>query len=89
MNQKEFFAGYARGTLKPDARLGNVYIIGTVIYSYGSHFPLAKKEGGRVWLNADKYSVSTSKQQGYLRYALAQAGYEIENVNTNSLREMI
>ena len=91
MNQKEFFTGYAKGTLKTNARLGNVYIIGAVIYSYGSHFPLATLERmARVaHVNKDKYSQSTSRQQSYLRNALTQAGYAITYHDTNSLKGII
>lgn len=89
MNQKEFFTGYARGTLKHNARLGNVYIDGAVIYSYGSHFPMAKKDGERAWVNVDKYSVSTSRQQSYLLAALLSAGYSMMAVTTSELKEMI
>jgi len=91
MNQKDFFSGYAKGTLKSNARLGNVYIDGAVIYSYGSHFPLATLERmARVaHVNKDKYSQSTSKQQGYLRNALTQAGYTLTYHDTNSLKGMI
>ena len=89
MNQKEFFTGYARGTLAPNARLGNVYIDGTVIYSYGSHFPMAWIDGERVWVNVDKYSVSTSKQQGCLGWVLHRAGYSMMAVTTKELKEMI
>ena len=89
MNQRDFFTGYARGTLKHNARLGNVYIDGAVIYSYGSHFPMAKKDGERAWVNVDKYSKSTSKQQSFLRSALLNAGYSMMAVTTKELKEMI
>lgn len=70
---------------------GNVYVNSTyrwetsagrygedTIYSYGSHFPMARimpdKDGNRRgwWLvNGDSYSVTTSKHQGWLRSAIA------------------
>lgn len=37
-----------------------------VVYSYGRHWPLFIYENGKWYENADKYSVSTSKQHGQL-----------------------
>ena len=37
-----------------------------VVYSYGDHWPLFIYEDGKWYENADKYSVSTSKQHGQL-----------------------
>jgi hypothetical protein len=43
----------------------NIYCEGDVIYSYGSHFPMAVCLGDDFFLkNGDKYSVTTSKHQG-------------------------
>ena len=38
-----------------------------VVFSYGFHFPMYIFNGGQWYENADKYSVSTSKQQTQLR----------------------
>jgi hypothetical protein len=40
-----------------------------VVYSYGHHFPMFiyDKKTGQWYENSDKYSVSTSKQQGQAR----------------------
>lgn len=50
----------------------NVYCIDDLIFSYGSHFPMAKylgeKDGKRFFIkNNDKYSSSTSAHQSYVR----------------------
>lgn len=45
---------------------GNLYFEGRALYSYGSHFVAGYMlPGGRPLLNADSYSISTSKHQGY------------------------
>lgn len=50
---------------------GNLFFRGPVIYSYGEHFPLACfVDDKRVLVNSDRYSVSTSKHQGYVGYAI-------------------
>lgn len=54
----------------PCNQSSNVWSRGGILYSYGYHFPLAVRrvrEDGSKWylLNADKYSVSTSRHQNY------------------------
>lgn len=46
---------------------------GDIIYSWGSHFPMAVKNNlDKTYLiNGDRYSVSTSKHQTYVRRAIA------------------
>lgn len=46
---------------------GRMYFTGKVIYSYGTHFPLARIVGGAVLLNDSTYSVTTSKHQQVVR----------------------
>lgn len=48
--------------------------------------------GGKVYVNPTKYSVTTSKAQGYLRYYLNGCGIEVEAYvpkNANSLASYI
>lgn len=43
---------------------GNLYFDGPTLYSYGSHFPAGViAADGTVFLNADSYSISTSRHQ--------------------------
>jgi len=49
---------------------GNFYFRDSVIYSYGSHFPIAKMHNGIVLFNADSYSPSTQRHQSYARHAV-------------------
>lgn len=44
---------------------GSMYFEGDTIYSYGSHFPIARHYKGVVLFNAGNYSVTTSKHQSY------------------------
>lgn len=52
---------------------GNFYFEGRTLYSYGGHFPVGifAAPGGPVFLNADSYTVSTSKHQSYARRAVS------------------
>lgn len=49
---------------------------GTTLYSYWT--PIARWDGAKVLLDGRKFSVTTSKQQGKLRYMLSMAGIETE-----------
>jgi hypothetical protein len=50
---------------------GSVYRMGEVIYSYGNHFPMAKRIPNVCFLvTTDSYSVTTAKQMSYLWRAI-------------------
>lgn len=50
---------------------GSIYFEGKTIYSYGRHFPMASFLNDHVVLvNSDSYSISTSKHQNYVSYAI-------------------
>lgn len=71
---------------------GNLYINpmnGRQLLSYGTHFVLAEIMGDREWwlLNADTYSVSTSRHQSETRSALAGTGLPMLLVPFSCLRE--
>lgn len=44
----------------------HMFFEGNIIYSYGYHFRMAIKWNGYVLYNEERYSVSTSKHQGYV-----------------------
>lgn len=48
----------------------NFFADGITIWSYGYHFPVAKKVNGRILFNPTYYSSSTSKHQGLVRQAI-------------------
>jgi hypothetical protein len=62
---------------------GNLYFDGATIYSYGSHFPIAKhvSRGKRkaILFTTRGYSNTTTKQIGYVRRAIP-AGVQVFNV---------
>jgi len=68
---QELFHVFASGTQEHGRSAnGNVFFSGDVLYSYGTHFPLAVRYNGKMLLNADSYSVTTSKHQSYAANAL-------------------
>jgi len=65
----EVIEAYFRGRSQPNKTSnGNVYHDGDVLYSYGSHFPLAYQlSNGWYMLNGDTYSSTTSAHQSLCR----------------------
>jgi len=69
---------YASGGTEGSAREGRIFIEGDTIYSYGHHFPIAKRINPTTFeFNTRKYSLTTSKQQGVVRRALSSRGFTI------------
>lgn len=56
---------------------GAVYIHGDRIYSYGPHFPIAKRKGGTIHLTTRTYSKTTSSHVAAVRRAAEAAGIKI------------
>ena len=55
----------------------NILTDGQTIYSYGYHFPMARKlDNGTIAVNVDRYSRTTSKHQSALRDVLRIMGYQ-------------
>lgn len=66
---------------------GNIFFEGATIYSYGYHFPMATYiDNNTVLINSDSASVTTGKQQRYVRNAI---GVNALRTNTAMLKEII
>ena len=48
----------------------NMFSTGDIIYSYGTHWPIAVRVGDEYYVNTSKTSVSTSKHTSYVKSAL-------------------
>lgn len=58
---------------KTTGKSRNMFIEGDSVYSYGRHFPIAKRIGpGEYLFNTESYSMSTSKHQAYVSRALRE-----------------
>lgn len=79
MTNKQIAAAFADGKRTGKNANGSLFIEGDTIYSYGYHFPLARRnvENKTAVRNARKYSVTTSKHSGLIGYALTVAGYTV------------
>ncbi len=57
------------------------------IYSYGRHFPIAIRLNDHIAVfNVDKYSSTTSGHQGRVREALRFNGWNIKDVDTDTIK---
>jgi hypothetical protein len=86
MTNHEIARAFAAGAIEGRNGNGTIYIHGDTIYSYGSHWPMARRNGRTVFVNRDKYSRTTSKQTGYVAGACACAGLTIVDVTLNQLK---
>ena len=76
MKNDEVAEDFAKGL--NESKTQNVFIEGKTIYSYGYHFPIAKKIGNnKVLFNTKGYSNSTAKHKSYVLSELQHKGYEI------------
>lgn len=65
------------------AKGNSVFSTGDKLFSYNTI--IAERINGKVYVNPTKYSVTTSKAQGYLRYELNGCGVEVSsNVPRNT-----
>lgn len=87
MNRNEVCESFA-AQCPARGKASSMYYDGNVAYSYGEHFPLAIiTEPGKVTVNTDKYSSTTSRHQSMLRAALR--GYDITEADTATCKELV
>ena len=61
MTNKEIISAFLAGSTEGWSH--SMFIEGNVLYSYSRHWPIAVRSYvGRVFINSDKYSTTTSKQ---------------------------
>lgn len=69
----------------------HMFIEDNTIYSYGHHFPIAvvpDRDRKIAYFNKEKYSMSTSHHQSYVRSALLGAGFKLELRSTEELQKI-
>ena len=65
-----------------------VYTDGRCIFSYGAHWPMAVRHGGRVFLNGDTFSNTTARHYSSMRSALSYGvGVEVSSAVCKQLYE--
>lgn len=66
---------------RASAKGSHFFFEGDTIYSYGSHFPIARHCDGVILFTRQDYSVTTSKHKSYVRMACTQFEvFTVENV---------
>jgi hypothetical protein len=80
MNNSDVAYAFAAGAT--GGKGSNMFIEGDTIYSYGYHFKIAKRLGGREYLyNSDSYSSSTSQHKSHVRQAISGTIWYAPNCN--------
>ena len=73
---ERFISGADKGTGS------NMFIDGDILYSYGYHFPIAKRLGSGMYLvNSESYSSSTATHQSYVQRAIPYGAKSISLKN--------
>ena len=69
MNNQRLADNFSNGATK--GKGSNMFIEGDTIYSYGHHFPIAKRlSDGTYLLNTDSYSSSTARHVSHMQWSL-------------------
>jgi archaellum component FlaF (FlaF/FlaG flagellin family) len=75
MTNQQTITKFVNGATTGNNSNRSLFIEGDTIYSYGYHFPLARRNSdGTFWVNPNKYSVTTSKQQNMVRHTITRNG---------------
>lgn len=69
MNNRDLAKKFAEGGTS--GRGSHMFINRDTIYSYGYHFPIAKRMPWGFYFNSREYSNTTSKHKAHVRWALA------------------
>jgi len=81
VSNNEILENYANGIIKGKNATGSLFIEYDTIYSYGYHYPLARRVANNKYLvNNRKVSMTTSKHTGMLKRILATKKAEYEEV---------
>ena len=81
----EVMSAYVKGEKGPHSNYQrNIFFKDNIIYSYGTHFPLAMKlKCGTYLINGDHYSVTTSKHQSKIRHIIIGGWGRQKDLNEN------
>lgn len=83
MTNREVAKAFAKGATTGKSL--HMFIDGNCVYSYGRHFIIAKKVQGQAYVNAGRYSITTSKHQSLVRYELTSQGWIVQEATSEAL----
>ena len=75
--------------VRQNASAKHLYTDGSVLYSYGTHFPIAAWAGNTLLVNQDKYSVTSSCHQRILSGQVHHQNQKMVFVTTEELKQHI
>jgi hypothetical protein len=90
MTNKDLARAYAEGATSGSNSNGTMLIQGNAIYSYGHHWPIARRYAAEkvAYINGDKVSVTTSRHTGLVASQLSSAGYSVIWASKAELEEV-
>jgi hypothetical protein len=77
MTNAQIVNSFVKGATTGKNAQGSLFIEGDTLFSYGYHYPLAKRVEGGFWVNNEKYSRTTSKQASLVRGAIVKHGFSM------------
>lgn len=77
MTNAQIVNKFIKGATTGKNAQGSLFIEGDTLFSYGYHYPLAKRVEGGFWVNNEKYSRTTSKHASLVRGAIAKHGFSL------------
>ena len=87
-NHRQIAELFAQGAEK--ATGSRMFIREGIVYSYGTHFPIAKRMGGVFLFNSVGYSSSTAKHKSYVKSALnGESVIELQDCNLDLIPKQI
>lgn len=88
MSHRDLAESFANGAT--NGKGSRMFIENDTIYSYGYHFPIARRKKGYYIFNNDSYSSSTSRHKNYVETALSnERVIKIKSCDENLLEEQI
>lgn len=54
-----------------------LFIEGDTLFSYGRHYPLARRVEGGIWVNSERYSATTSKHASLVRFCACRSNLSL------------
>jgi hypothetical protein len=84
LTNKQVAERFAQGY--QDGASDNMFIKDNTVYSYGLHWPIARRENGLTMVNTDRYSSTTSKHTSLVKNALQANVEPFIEVNREALK---
>ena len=87
VSNKELARRFASGATS--GRTGHMFIEGDTIYSYGHHFPIARRSPQGFLFNSEGYSSTTGRHKSHVASAIGQDYTEVYGADLRNAQRQI